>query len=153
MARGEPGEKMQVVVDSLQANQAVVVAGSFEDPPTAVWRSWGGRLLDIFAHPAQPIYDPEELNDFMFALVDLSPSRLDYFHTVARNFEQKEERLALGRLCFDETLINTALSARALRSCTSLRLFPDGGHLSDATTGRNQYDIPTHELGQRLGAT
>jgi hypothetical protein len=108
-----------------------------------------GSGIDIFAHPRKPIYDPEGLNDFMFGLVTLTPTRLDYFHTIAQGFEQPTRRLALGRLCFDETVANTALAGRALAMSTSLRVFPDAGHLLDAVHGHNPYDIPVAELGQR----
>jgi hypothetical protein len=158
MARGETVEKMQVVVKSLAINPAVVVVGGFEHSPVSRQRrspqAVGGssRILDIFAHPREPIYDPEGLNDFMFGLVTVTPTRLDYFHLIAKGFEQHKERLALGRLCFDETVANTALSDMALTRCTTLRVFPDAGHLLDAANGHNQHDIPTDELGQRIGA-
>jgi hypothetical protein len=151
MANGESVEKLQGVMDVLQASPHVVVATHFDGSQTDGQRqSLGSRTLDIFAYPTIPLYDPEALNDLMFGLTELSPTRLDYFSFYFECVERRDQRLVLGRLCFDETVANTALSSRALQQCTSLRLFPDAGHLFDAVNGYNQYDIPVYELGQRI---
>ncbi len=175
MANTEPVEKMQVVVDSLQNNPAVVVAGGFERNylKTGEWphpNGYWSRTLDIFTHPKKPIYDADELNDFMFGLVpELEPTCSDRFYGWDRE-------LGLGKLYYDESIGRAALSATVelkeglsivragvlapewqatqtmdLKQRTWVRVFPDKGHLLDAAEGNNEYRIPRSELGRKAG--
>jgi hypothetical protein len=132
MTHGELNQKTQAIVDELWSNPDVAVG-----PPEP--RRYNGNKLafDILACPVQPIYDPEELNDFMQGMVGALPSCLDYFSEHLEGGDRPvDRRLVLGRLCFGETL--------------SVRLFPDAGHLIDAVNGHNTQDIPMSQLGRSL---
>lgn len=175
MANPESVEKMQVVVDSLRTNPDIVVAGGFERNylQTGEWPNPNGywsRTLDIYTHPKKPIYDAEELNDFMFGLVpELEPTCSDRFRGYDRELE-------LGKLYYDESIGKAALTATVelkeglsivragvltpeweanrtldLKQRTWVRVFPDEGHLLDAAEGKNEYRIPRNELGRSAG--
>ncbi len=177
MANPESVEKMQVVVDSLRSNPDVVVAGGFERNylQTGEWPNPNGywsRTLDIYTHPKKPIYDAEELNDFMFGLVPkLEPTCSDHFRGYDRVLE-------LGKLYYDESIGKAALTATVelkeglsivragvltpeweasrtldLKQRTWVRVFPDEGHLLDAAEGKNEYRIPRNELGRSAGGS
>jgi hypothetical protein len=180
MANPESVEKMQVVVDSLRSNPDVVVVGGFERNylQTGDWPQPNGywsRTLDIFTHPVEPIYEADELNDFMFGLVpELEATCSDRF----RGGKGPEAHgLALGKLYYDESIGTAALSATIqlkegislvnsgvvdsewnagrtldLQQRTWLRVYPDKGHLLDAAEGQNLYDIPRDDLGRRHAA-
>jgi hypothetical protein len=173
MANPESVEKMQVIVDSLRGNPDVVVAGGFERNylQTGEWPRPDGywsRTLDIYTHPRKPIYDADELNDFMFGLVpELEPTCSDRFYGWDRELE-------LGKLYYDESIGTAALSATVqlkdgisivrsgvlapewqagqtmdLKQRTWVRVFPDEGHLLDAAEGNNEYRIPRSELRRK----
>lgn len=177
MANAESVEKMQVVVDSLRSNPDVVVVGAHESTHlfTGEWPNpigYWSRTLDIFTHPKEPIYKADELNEFMFGLVpELEPTTSDKF----RGGNHHDRTLELGKLYYDEHIGTAALSATVqlkeglsvvrsglvvapewsssqtldLSQRTWVRVFPDAGHLADAAEGRNQYNIPRHELRKR----
>ena len=176
MASPESAEKMQVVVDSLRANPDIVVVGGHESNylQTGQWPNPNGywsRTLDILTHPVVPIYNADELNEFMFGLVpELKPTCYDRF----RGGSRKDRELELGKLYYDEIIGTAALSATIklkaglsiveagefasewsasrtldLRQRTLVRVYPDAGHLADAAEGRNEYRIPMNELRRR----
>lgn len=177
MANPENIEKMQFVVDSLQANPDVVVVGGYEHnylkdgqmpTPNGFW----SRTLDIYTHPKDPIYDADELNEFMYGLVpELEPTCSDRFRQYG---DRRSGTLELGKLYYDEAIGTVATSAvvqlkeglsivRAgiltpgwatsrtadLLQRTWVRVFPDAGHLADAAEGENEYRIPRSDLGKR----
>lgn len=179
MASPDSVEKMQVVVDSLRSNPDIVVVGGFErnylesrqwPHPNGYW----SRTLDIYTHPVKPMYDGDELNDFMFGLVpELEPTCSDRFRG---GKGRKENGLELGKLYYDESIGTAALSATVqlkeglsvvrsgllapeweaaqtmdLRQRTWVRVFPDEGHLMDAAEGKNEYRIPREDLGRSAG--
>ncbi len=176
MANPESVEKMQVVVDSLRANPDVVIVGGNEinNLSSGRWPNPSGywsRTLDIFTHPIDPIYNADELNEFMFGLVpQLEPTCSDRF----RGGGRKDGSLELGKLYYDECIGTAALSATVqlknglsivtagtlapeweitrnldLEQRTWVRVFPDAGHLADAAEGNNLYSIPVSELRRR----
>lgn len=175
MANPESVEKMQVVVDSLRSNPDVVVVGGFERNylQTGEWPHPSGgwsRTLDIYTHPKKPIYDADDLNDFMFGLVpELEPTCSDRFLGGKRELE-------LGKLYYDESIGKVTLNAtvelkeglsvvqagvlapewrvaqtKDLNQRTWVRVFPDEGHLLDAAEGINEYRIPRNMLGRSAG--
>ena len=179
MASPESAEKMQVVVDSLRSNPDIVVVGGFERNylQNGQWprpNSYWSRTLDIYTHPVKPMYDGEELNDFMFGLVpELEPTCYDHFRG---GKGRKENGLELGKLYYDESIGTAALSATVqlkeglsivksgvlvpewqagqtmdLQQRTWVRVFPDEGHLFDAAEGKNEYRIPREDLGRSAG--
>lgn len=181
MANPESAEKMQVVIDSLRNNPDIVVVGGFERNylqsgnwpcPDGFW----SRTLDIYTHPVKPMYDGEELNEFMFGLVpEIKPTCSDRFRG---GKGRKENGLELGKLYYDESIGTAVLRAtlqlkeglsvvRAgvlepewnagqtldLKQRTWVRVFPDEGHLLDAAEGHNEYRIPRDELGRSRGGS
>lgn len=169
MADPESIEKMQIVVDALRSNPDVVVVGGFERNYLQTGRQplpngWS-RTLDIYTHPKKPMYNADELNDFMFNLVpELEPSCSDRFRDWGGELE-------LGKLYYDESIGKVAITAvvelknnfstvssgilaprwqvdhiQELNQRTWVRIFPDAGHLVDAAEGHNEYRIPKSEL-------
>lgn len=174
MAIDSNPEKMQVVIDSLRANPDVVVVGGFKrnyletgakPTPYGYW----SRTLDIYTHPVDPMYNADELNDFMFGLVpELEPTTVDRFYDFDRE-------LRLGKLYFDEAIgtvattsvvklksglsvVNTgeldeewtAEQSADLLQRTWVRVFPTVGHLTEAAAGTNQHNIPRSHLGRAV---
>jgi hypothetical protein len=148
MAHAELTGKMREVVDELESNPRIVIGKPSE--PASLWSpdEVEDCGLDIFVYPERPIYDPEELNDLLLELVEIRPTRMDYFSLYLEGVDRPaDRRLVLGRLCFDETVANPVLAGMALQQSTRLHLFPNAGHLLDAMDDRNLYDIPVAELG------
>ena len=171
-------EKMQVVVNSLRENLDVTVVGGVETSnlSSGEWpeRSLGlgswEHTLDIYAHPSMPIYDADDLNDFLHILVpEVEPDYTEPFKVV-EHFERKELHfghltyydkdigcvalMASVRLNKGSTLVGAGLEPEwqakrtiMFRQSTRLSIFPDAGHLADAGEGRNKYWVDINELG------
>lgn len=175
MTNAESGEKMQIVVDSLQNNPDVVVVGGIERNHLKAGRwpiaaGYMSRTLDIYTHPREPIYDADELNSFMFGLVpELKPTMVDPFGNWGAELE-------MGKLYYDESIGRALLQATvelkndmsvvrsgelapgwqagssiSLKQRTWVRVFPDEGHLIDAAEGTNECSIPSDQLGKSIG--
>ncbi len=153
MANAELTGKMKAVVDEVWSNPRVVLGGlqSQQQREKTGLLPCGGAgqfRLDVLACPVQPVYDPEELNDLMLEVVGTKPTCIDYFSLHFEGVDRPaSKQLLLGRLGFEETVVNPSLAGMSLRQTTSLRLFPDAEHLLDAVEGRNVDDIPLSQLG------
>ena len=98
---------MRIVVDELLHNPAVIVGGLRSDPGDP-----DGSALNVFTCPLEPIYDSEELNDFMQEMVTPKPSYIDYF---SDSFETVDKLLMLGRLGFNESVVDLSSAHLFLR--------------------------------------
>lgn len=151
----QAGEKMKIIVNSLDANPRVVLWGGFERyQPVAdglpLISGYFGHTLDLFTYPVDPTYKPKDLDDFMMGLIpELKPTSVDHFR-------QYGSDLSLGKLYYDELIGRTALGSTAqsdgYKTRTWVNVFPDFNHLTDAVDGINRYNIPKRRLGRSKGS-
>lgn len=164
-------EHMRVVVESLQNDPSIVIAGGIETMHYRTNRApeahnYSVRKLEIYTYPVDPLYTDTELNDAMKQLVpELEP-------TETVEFFKGDKSMKLGRLSYIEnvgTLVlnstvrinidNSMVTTRRLSSIwensethqltqkTQVLVFPDEAHAIDAAHRRHKHEIPLKKLG------
>lgn len=163
MTNPEDPQKLTIIEDSLKSNDEVVLVYRNDErsvrpghpTPNGRW----SHFVDLYAHPKEPLYDPDELNEFMDGLVPLEPRMSDKFW-VSHN-----KKLETGKLYFDEPIGSAVLTATVeligqdgipsswqesrdltLMRRTLLRVFPNGEHTRNAIIGKNEFEIPVCDL-------
>lgn len=92
---GERKSKLVIVREQVLANPAVFYAGE-----VTKYAGVGGwtQTIGMIVAPVKPIFDYQQLNEFMHGIVDVKPTQ----HDDARPY--MEDGINLGRLYFDEPI-------------------------------------------------